>query len=46
MSKQGLGQGCFTLREINIWNKLLVKVTEVQSHRDKGTPKSVSVRED
>lgn len=46
MSKQGLGQGCFTLREGDIWNKLLVKVTEVQFHRDKGIPKSVSGRED
>lgn len=46
MSKQGLGQGCFTLREGNIWNKLLVKVTEVESHRDKGIPKSVPGRED
>lgn len=46
MSKQGLGQSCFTLREGDIWNKLLVKVTEVQPHRDKGIPKSVSGRED
>lgn len=46
MNKQGLGQDCFTLRERDIWNKLLVKVTEVQSHRDKGIPKSVSGRED
>lgn len=46
MNKQGLEQDCFTLRERDIWNKLLVKVTEVQSHRDKGIPKSVSGRED
>lgn len=46
MSKQGLGQRCFTLRERDIWNKLLVKVTEVQSHRDKEIPKSVSGRDD
>lgn len=46
MSKQGLGQGCFTLRERDIWKKLLVKVTEVRSHRDKGIPKSVSGSED
>lgn len=46
MSKQGLGQGCFTFRERNIWNKLLVRVTEVQFQRDKEIPKSVSGRED
>lgn len=46
MSKQGLGQCCSTLRERDIWNKLLVKVTEVQFHKDKGVPKSVSGRED
>lgn len=46
MSKQGLGQGCCTLKERDIWNKLLVKVAEVRSHRDKGVPKSVSGRED
>ena len=46
MSKEGLGQGCFTLRGRDIWNKLLVQVTELQSHKDKGISKSVSGRED
>lgn len=45
MSKQGLGQCCFILKERDIWNKLLVKVTKVQSPVDKEIPKSVSEME-
>jgi len=46
MSKPGPKQHCFTFKEKDIWNKLLMKVTEVQSHIDKEIPKNVFEMED